>query len=357
MAGTFKIATFNCQNLFGRLKVLNRVNKKVGDDKMAKIELLDTELKRPVYDEPKIISLYKEVADYIEINEVRKKLFKTKGVSLRAKGVQEWDGFIDFKPDKFTDVTRKNTARVINTVNANIICLVEVEDKRTLDLFNTDLIDKPYEFSMLIDAYDMRRIDVSLLSRFPLEDIRTHMFEKKGKSRIFSRDCLEVKIKLAEKDFIYLYINHFKSQGYGTPQQNDAKRLAQTQRVAEIIKERGLNLQKEKVAVLGDFNASPDNPSLAPLLNLNGLKDVLALKIGDPKKRWTYYSGRRQQIDFILISQPLQDKLVGCGIERQGIFNLHKCSLENEKAWDDVQNNGAWAQASDHGAVWAEFNN
>ena len=363
MAGTFKIGTFNCQNLFSRFKVINRANHQVGDEKMAKIGLLRDELAREVYDSAKIIELYKEVVDFIEINEVRKKLFKEhnvkKGIfTLRVAGKKDWDGFIDFKPDKFDDVTRKNTAKVINTVNADIISLIEVEDKRTLDSFNSQLIDKPYPFSMLIDAFDDRRIDVALLSRFPFEDIRTHMFDKpkpNSKSRIFSRDCLEIKIKLEENNFVYLYINHLKSQGYGTQAGNDARRKAQAERVAEIINERELNLQKDKVIVLGDFNAPPLSPSLKPLMEIGDLKDVLALKIPDPKHRWTYYSGSRQQIDFILVSKPLQDNIGEVGIERRGIFNLKKGSLQNEEAWPSVQDNGAWAQASDHAAVWAEF--
>ena len=214
---------------------------------------------------------------------------------------------------------------------------------------------------MLIDAFEPRGIDVSLLSRFGICDIRTHMFDKNGgRSRIFSRDCLEVKINLAGKDadddIIYLFINHFKSQGGGSKETNDKRRLRQVQKVHDIIiEERKLNLKKDKVVVLGDFNAPPDSSSLSPLINLDGLQDVLALKIANPEDRWTYHYDENQQLDYILISEPLQKACKNAGVELRGIFDVEKYSDGKVIAWPEVQDNGITASASDHGAVWAEF--
>ncbi len=366
MSNTFKIATFNCENLFSRPKVLNRLEKKDGDAIMQKIDLFNDELQNDVYDAQKIIDLYNKVSPYIDVIEVRNKLFsksKSKGLTVKAKGKKDFDYAIQYKRAKFTDDARKNTARVINTIGADIISLIEVEDKSLLDSFNSALITKPFAYSMLIDAFDPRGIDVALLSRLPFEDIRTHMFEKPspaGRSRIFSRDCLEIKIKMAENDFIYFFVNHFKSQGYGSQEDNDKKRLAQTQRVADIIlKDRKLNLQMDKVVVIGDFNAPPNSPTLAPLININGLQDVLKLKILDEIKRVTYYYNKWEQIDFILVSKPLQTKCIGAGVERKGIYDLAKHTKKfpeiKEDAWQEIQDKGPGASASDHGAVWAEF--
>lgn len=359
MATTLKIATFNCENLFCRTKALNFEDRKDGDEILAKADELRVELEKKVYDSDKILNLYNELTEFSEINEVRGKLFKRNRkfeiVGVKAKGKDDWGGFITFKTDDFSEITRKNTAKVINSINADIISLIEVEDKRTLDAFNSKLINKRYPYGMLIDAFDPRGIDVSLLSRFEMGDIRTHMFEKKGRSRIFSRDCLEVKIKLADNDFIYFFVNHFKSQGYGSQKENDAKRLGQAQRVLNIIKERKLNLQKDKVVVLGDFNAPPDSKSLSPLTDLEELKDVLALRIAKPEDRWTYHYDGNQQIDFILVSKPLQMVCIGAGVERRGIFDVAKYSNGKVIAWPEVQDNGITASASDHGAVWAEF--
>ena len=360
MANSLKIATFNVENLFKRAKVFNFSDRKDGDKILAKVDELRLEFDKKVYDGKRIFDLYKQLKDFIEINEVRGKLFKRNRqfevIGVKANGKDDWGGFITFKAADFREITRKNTAKVINSVKADIISLIEVEDKATLDAFNSQLITKKYRYSMLIDAYDPRGIDVSLLSRLAMRNIGTHMFEKVGRSPIFSRDCLEVEIKVADNDFINLFINHFKSQGYGTSTENDAKRLRQTQKVADIItKERKLDLKNDKVVVLGDFNATRDNKSLSPLLNLKGLKDVLELQFPAPNDRWTYHWDKNQQIDYILVSEPLQNAFKQAGVERRGIYDLAKYSNGQETAWPDVQDHGVTASASDHGAVWAQF--
>ncbi len=359
MRDTLKIATFNAENLFRRAKVFNFEERRDGDEILAKVDQLQVELEKKAYDGKKILGLYEELKDFIDINEVRQKLFKRDRkfnvVGVKAKGRDDWGGFIAFKADDFTEITRKNTAKVINSVSADIISVIEVESKPTLDIFNSQFIRKRYPYSMLIDAFDPRGIDVSLLSRFEMCDIRTHMFEKVGRSRIFSRDCLEVTIKLPDNDFLYLFVNHFKSQGYGSQEQNDAKRLRQAQRVGDIIRERNHDLTRDKVVVLGDFNAAPDSKSLSPLMNVRELKDVLALKIAKPEDRWTYHYDVNQQLDFILVSEPLQNACRQAGVERRGIFDVAKYSNGEVIAWPEVQDNGITASASDHGAVWTEF--
>jgi predicted extracellular nuclease len=359
MGDTLKIATFNVENLFSRAKVFNFQDRKDGDEILTKVDQLQLQLEQKAYDGKKILDLYNELKDFIDINEVRGKLFKRNRkfevVGIKAKGKDDWSGFTTFKTDDFTETTRKNTAKVINSVRADIISLIEVENKTTLDTFNSQLIKKRYPYSMLIDAFDPRGIDVSLLSRLEMCDIRTHMFEKVGRSRIFSRDCLEVTIKLPGDDFLYVFVNHFKSQGYGSQKENDAKRLRQAQRVLDIIKERNLDLTKDKVVVLGDFNAPPESKSLSPLMNLKELRDVLALKIDKPEERWTYHYDTNQQLDFILVSEPLQKACKQADVQRKGIFDVEQYSSEGETAWPEVQNNGITASASDHGAVWAEF--
>jgi endonuclease/exonuclease/phosphatase family metal-dependent hydrolase len=359
MSDTLKIATFNAENLFRRAKVFNFEERRDGDEILAKVDQLQKELNKNVYDGKRILDLYNELKDFIDINEVREKLFKRRKfnvVGIKAKGKDDWGGFIAFKAANFPEITRMNTAKVINSVNADIISLIEVENKPTLDTFNSKLIKKKYPYSMLIDAFDPRGIDVSLLSRLEMCDIRTHMFEKDKGSPIFSRDCLEVTIKLPGDDFLYVLVNHFKSQGYGSEKENDAKRLRQAQRVVDIIiEERNRDLTKDKVVVLGDFNAPPESKSLSPLINVRELKDVLALKIAQPEDRWTYHYNKNQQLDSILVSEPLQKACKQAGVERRGIFDVAKYSTKGETAWPEVQDNGVTASASDHGAVWAEF--
>lgn len=354
MSVKLRIASFNVENLFGRAKIFTYKNQASGDKKQALIGQLQVELAKPVYDKPKIIDLYKQVKDYVSIREDRGKLWKGVGqTSIAAGGVDAWDGSLVYKVAAFSDLTRDNTARVIKELGADVLCLVEVEDKPTLNAFNSQLLKSTYKFNMLIDAFDPRGIDVSVCSKFPIGNVKTHMYDSDAEGRIFSRDCLEVEIALPNKRTLHLLCNHLKSRGYGATSTNDAKRTAQARAIAKILTDK-YDLTRDLVAVAGDFNDTPQSPALEPLLKLAGIKDVLALRYpADPEKRWTYHYKTNDQIDFILVSQPLQGVFHSAGVLRKGIFDLEKYSKEGEKSYETVTS-GANA-ASDHGAVWADF--
>ena len=90
MANTLKIATFNVENLFRRAKVFWLPDRKESDNILAKVDELRLELEKKVYDGKKVLDLYNKLKDFIEINEVREKLFKYnqqfKVVGVKARG-------------------------------------------------------------------------------------------------------------------------------------------------------------------------------------------------------------------------------------------------------------------------------
>jgi endonuclease/exonuclease/phosphatase family metal-dependent hydrolase len=365
MAQNFRIAVFNVENLFGRAKVLNLDDKDSGDKILEKIDEFRELLKKSTYnttDKARILELYnEELKPYILVREDRGKLFKKRGWSItgvRAGGADDWDGSIEFKRDKFSNLSRENTARVIKDVKADVACIIEVENRETLKSFDAHLLNYKYKYEMVIDANDPRGIDVGLYSKYPLGGIWTHMFEKLGGKTIFSRDCLEVEIFLPNGKTLLMLGNHFKSRGYDFDGTASGKRKRQAERVAKILGK--YDLTKDWVVVAGDFNDNPDSAALNPLLTVPNLNDVLKTQFpDDPMKRWTYYYDKFEQIDFILVSKPLQDRFRKAGVERRGIYNLKNLTdssnglVEIEKEHDTVTH---WTNAaSDHGAVWAEF--
>lgn len=356
-----RIATFNTENLFSRAKVLNFKNNAEGDKLLNKIAELETELGKKVYDKPKIVSLYKSLKDYIDIAEDRGKLFKRQLFAIKgvvANGVDDWDGSIQFKREKFTETTRINTAKVIKALKADVQCLVEVESRDTISNFNSDMLGtQKFPYNMLIDGNDPRGIDVGLLSRYRIKNIRTHIFDKeKTSSRepIFSRDCLELELEITANKSLYVLCNHFKSKGYSASQSKaDARRKLQANRVLKILND-NYDLKTDLVVVLGDFNDTPDSKALKDLLAVPNLFDVLQLKFGnDSDKTYTYFYKKKNQIDFILVSKPLKDAFKDAGVERRGMFELNDLSGGAEKRFETVTSPSN--AASDHGGVWAEF--
>ena len=110
------------------------------------------------------------------------------------------------------------------------------------------------------------------------------------------------------------------------------------------------DLTTELVVVAGDLNDTPDRPPLAGLLATTNLFDVLGSNLLSGP-RFTYQDGH-DQIDYLLVSKALHDKLKKVQIERRGIFSQTNFGGQFPH-FPEVT--GKVDQASDHASVWAEF--
>jgi len=236
------------------------------------------------------------------------------------------DGFTinDLAFDIYDETDKKITARAIREVNADVIALQEIESLPVLDAFNSKYLGKmEYRHRILIDSFDPRKIDVAILSRFPITSIRSHRQERNASNSawLFSRDCLVVAINIEGKELI-LYINHFKSMMEGRAETHN-RRKEQVDRVATIIDDRWKAKEYEgNFVALGDFNDYPEgDTALNSLIEHPGLEDVV--KRMPQEDRWThFYSGKKEykQLDYILLSKSLaQMNPNPPGIMRKGL--------------------------------------
>ena len=268
MPFTFRVGTFNFENLFSRARVLNLQDHARTAELLTQVGQLEQLLGKATYsaeDKTQIKKLAEDLSTYIEIREDRGKLFTGRGSTRRvtASGASAWDGGVDFKRADISDMARESTITVVKTLDADLLCCVEIEDRQILQAFNSQALDsKKFKYSMLIDGNDPRGIDVGLLSNFEIVNIRTHIFDRDETGVVFSRDCLEVELKLPDGRPLYFLSNHLKSQGYGTQEGNDAKRRRQAMRLAQILRE--YNLARDLVIVAGDLNADPHDGDAWP---------------------------------------------------------------------------------------------
>ena len=368
---TFRVASFNVENLFARPKVFNFRDKSVGDALLKRIGEFRKILKEATYTaaiKDKIVAEFNlgtendpPLKEFIKIREDRGKLWKRSGwaiTGVKANGSGDWDGTIEFEKAKFSETGRKNTAKVIRAVKADVACIVEADNRPGLKSFDTDLLSSMYRYEMLIDGNDQRGIDVGLYSKFPLGLIRTHMFDGRGNSKTFSRDCPEYELILPNGKSLFVLCNHLKSKGYGAQATSNARRKRQAESIREILS--SYDLTTDLVVVAGDLNDTPDSTPLKPVMDLPNLFDVLELEFGSQtNNRWTYHYKSFEQIDYVLVSKPLRDRFVQAGVERRGMYNLKKLTSENDQIPDETQFGTVthWTNAaSDHGAVWADFN-
>ncbi len=363
-----RIGTFNCENLFSRVRALNLDDKRDTATVLAQVGRLQAMLQKESYDRAAILALYNELKEFIEIREDSGRFWQGQGnKAIAAEGRGDWKGGIAFRRADLRDSAREATAQVIRDTRAHILCLCEVEGNEILEDFNRQMLGRSrFDQHLLIDSpNDPRGIDVGLyLREAALGAIRTHVFDPvpgtTGK-RVFSRDCLRVEVALAGvKRPVHVLLNHFKSKGGGsTKAEGDARRLGQAKRVREIL-ETQYDLTKDWVVVLGDLNDTPDSAPLAPLFGMPKLHDAVAKGVADADGRWTHYYGgeakarRHSQLDHILVSEALVGRLASVEILRQGMTAVATGEARGGIAPYPIIKTARDA-ASDHAAVVATF--
>jgi endonuclease/exonuclease/phosphatase family metal-dependent hydrolase len=213
-----------------------------------------------------------------------------------------------FKP------VRKLTARALKAVKADIVGLQEIESMDALKKFNSNYLKgKKFKYQIVVDGNDPRFIDVALLSNYPIDFVRTHQFTKKGRSKVFSRDCLEVHIKI-KRTTLPVFVNHFTSMMRGRSTSR-YRREGQSNEMIAILKERfGDNYGDHDFVILGDLNdymEAGDEASSGVRALLQSDQMVNVVDRLPAEERWThYYKGDKsyQQLDYVLVSKSLANK-------------------------------------------------
>ena len=238
------------------------------------------------------------------------------------------DGWLADKT-KFTindETSKKLTALAIKETKADVIALQEVESLLALRRFrNNYLKGKGYDHIIVLDGNDPRFIDVAIMSKYPLENIDTHVDEwnKEIKWYTFSRDCLECDVILPENKRIRLFVNHFKSMFEKNDpcngrKKSQRKRQIQAERVKDLVLDEFPNGEGEYV-ILGDLNDyletdSQGETAIDEITDWGMVENIIKRRTAEDQ--WThYYEGNSQcgfpktykQLDYILLSKTLAD--------------------------------------------------
>lgn len=366
-----KIASFNVQNLFQRVKAMNEpaaIARNILND-YAKANGL---LAKPTYsaaDKKGILAIFKKYklqksgeSEFFILRENRGHLLQKETTSrpaaIVATGRGDWIGWLELKPETVNAKAISNTGRVMSDIDADVLAVIEAEDRPSLMRFNKIVLaefpNAPYYHVMLIDGNDERGIDVGLMTReaYPITSIASHVDDHDGNERIFSRDCAGYRVDLPSGKHVWVLINHLKSKGYGDFAKSNAKRKKQATRVRQIYD--ALVQSDPFVAVVGDMNDTPDSDSLSPLLSGSTLQDVSTHPTFDDGGRLgTFGNGAKSnKIDYVLCSPALYQKMVGGGIFRKGVWGGVNGDLFPH--YDSISK--ADEAASDHAAIWGEFN-
>lgn len=234
-----RAATFKSKNPFNQTAIYSLRNSTDGDSILLELSKFLTELSKTVYDKPKILNFYNLLNPYIAIDEGKSKLFTRSEVAVtgvEANGVNDWNGSISFKWNKFNHGSNSNTIWVARQLAANILCLIEVEDRITFKAFHSDRIyDKKFNYQKAVDSNDSIDIDVGLLSNYPIRNIKKHFFDKNTDETCCNRNCLEVELELPEGHSLFILLNHLKSKGNRTTAISNNPKKMKTGTIHDII--------------------------------------------------------------------------------------------------------------------------
>jgi endonuclease/exonuclease/phosphatase family metal-dependent hydrolase len=374
------VASYNVENLFARPKAFDTTDRSAGEPVLAAYHEFNSLAAAEVYtaaDRARMRDLLVKLEIYTRKNRVvrrnqtrdpkwawlrknrgtfdREPKDTTKSVEITATGRGDWLGWVELAKEPVDENGTRATARVIADVDADVLALVEVEDRPSLVRFNKELLGGRYEHVMLVDGNDDRGIDVGIMTKkgFSIESIRSNVDIKDGDDPVFSRDCAQYEIRTPTGKVLHVLVNHFKSQSGG----GGDKRRRQAKEVRRIAGE--LVKARKNVIVLGDLNEG--QPSLTqPPANLaelfdGPLRSCYDLKGFDVGKRpGTFDScGIRNRLDYVLVSSSLQRRFTAGHVFRKGLWGTRTTRPTDWETYPEIT--GHHQQASDHAALVVEL--
>lgn len=372
MATTFRIASYNVENLFERPRAMRLGTWEQGRpilEQHARINELINQAQYSAADKAEMLDLLTKLGlngsdeggPFARLRQVREKLVKRppgKSVEIVANGRSDWIGWVELKTEPVDELAMRHTARVMKDIDAEILGVIEAENRISLNKFSGQMLQLiggvPYPQVMLIDGNDDRGIDVAVLTKagFVIQSVKSHVDDADGQGLIYSRDCPEYSITTPSGESIVLLVNHLKSKGFGGQGSSNAKRKRQATRTAEIYA-RLVAEGHTSIAIVGDFNDTPDSAPLAPLLAQTDLQDVSAHpKFKSDGRQGTFGNGTKgEKIDYILLSPALFSRVTNARVFRKGVWGG-----KNGTLWPIYPTMTAKVhQASDHAAIYADI--
>ncbi len=216
----------------------------------------------------------------------------------------------------------KTVAELIDTHKANIVGLVEVENRAVLEKVKSYLAD-PDDWQIAFDegrdTYTGQ--DVAILTKFRIvpgsvtnfPDEREVYFVDGQERDVNPSKILGVELKVDNQPF-YILITHLISRR----NPRDAKRLAQ----ATVVRRQAVKglMEDKNVIVMGDMNDTPGTPVINRLRGFDDiwgdfLQTANEVEMDD---RYTYiYEDQKNLLDHILISPSLRDEFHNVGAGKQ----------------------------------------
>lgn len=227
-----------------------------------------------------------------------------------------------------------------------IVGLCEVENAKVLKALveESPLAAQRYR-SVHRESPDPRGIDVALL--YDPERVRLLDFEFITIPEFATREILYAKVALP--DTLHVFVNHWPSK-YSGAKASEARRQAVCTALLHKLDSLHRSDSAAAVLLMGDFNATPREPSVMRLTTEGGLKNIT------PKKGGTIrFKGKWEMIDQMLASPAAAQKIGPAEVFRPSFLLEDDKSFMGEKPRRTNVGPRYNAGASDHLPIIADI--
>ena len=374
-----RLASFNVENLFSRAKAFDAEDGAEARRALEAYARFNALIAKPAYRDTDLERMRElletlglartDDAEFVRLRQNRGDFLvrRRSGVlDIVARGRGDWNGWLELEREPVDDTAMRMTAQVLRDVGADVVGVVEAENRPALKGFSDTvlpLVDgAPYAQVMLIDGNDPRGIDCALMARgdFPIAAMRSHVDAADAEGLVFSRDCPEYHLDTPDGGRLVVLVNHFKSKAGGSQAASNAKRRRQAAEAARIygrLRDAGTDM----VAVVGDLNDTPpDGPDhpLFPLLDGTDLVDIAALDGHEDGGHPGTFGGAAasNKIDHILLSPALRERAGASGVFRRGMWpGVRPPKWDAYPEIDPRRGGEKRHAASDHAALWVDL--
>ncbi|MDC0937284.1 endonuclease/exonuclease/phosphatase family protein, partial [Pirellulales bacterium] len=206
-------------------------------------------------------------------------------------------------------------AQSIEALDADVIAMQEVESRGYLQRFvDVFLPDLGYEHVVHFEGNDHRGIDVCLISRIPVGEVRSHRHLQfpgaNGDKQSFNRDVIAITLQPPGKKPIEVWVVHLKSNSGGR-EEAEPIRLAEAAALRKLLDRRLKENSDVRIALLGDFNDVWESSTLKTIAGagpaaLWSAASEITGPLPDTYNRGEFHS----MIDFILCSPAMAKQYV-----------------------------------------------
>ncbi|MGB5637318.1 MAG: hypothetical protein WBM86_31665, partial [Waterburya sp.] len=150
-----KIAAFNVENLFDRAKIFNQDDEDETQTILDAVSQLNSLFERDTYTDDILNQIRQLVAQlglersdegtFVRLRQIRGRMIsrpRNRPFEFKAGGRNDWVGWAELRTASVNEIAVMNTGRVIRDVDADILAVVEAENRVALKQFSDLILEK-----------------------------------------------------------------------------------------------------------------------------------------------------------------------------------------------------------------------